>query len=232
MSDLNKRTTFSFIDEEEDYAQKLYKNSTSGFKYGSKVFEAALYTILTEEKEVIGEPFGATVVKPLFTQFQDFITPCIFTANDEATETEGFNNAPRILYNNGKKELDNDVTYFMPGQAGLSSENQDDFLQFSHLTTIPTTATTEDFNFGECQLITPVGAPTLNNLFNNYWLDYYRELYNPNTRIMTVQCNLNAADISTFEFSDRVMIKNRSYRVNKIEYKPNALAKVEFILIP
>ena len=232
LSDLNKRTTFSFIDEEEDYAQKLYKNSTSGFKYGSKVFEAALYTILTEEKEVIGEPFGATVVKPLFTQFQDFITPCIFTANDEATETEGFNNAPRILYNNGKKELDNGVTYFMPGQAGLSSENQKFFLQFSHLTTIPTTATTEDFNFGECQLITPVGAPTLNNLFNNYWLDYYRELYNPNTRIMTVQCNLNAADISTFEFSDKVMIKNRSYRVNKIEYKPNALAKVEFILIP
>ena len=32
--------------------------------------------------------------------------------------------------------------------------------------------------------------------------------------------------------NDRVMIKNRVFRVNKIDYKPNDLATVEFILIP
>ena len=73
---------------------------------------------------------------------------------------------------------------------------------------------------------------TVANLFNLYWLPYYAELYNANTRIMTLKVNLSAADINTFKFNDKVMIKNRIFRVNKIDYKPNALATVEFILIP
>ena len=88
-----------------------------------------------------------------------------------------------------------------------------------------------DFNFGECQLL-GTQASTPNNLFNLYWLPYYSELYNPNTRTMTIKVNLSAADINTFKFNDRVFIKNRVFRVNKIDYKPNDLATVEFILIP
>ena len=49
---------------------------------------------------------------------------------------------------------------------------------------------------------------------------------------MTLKVNLTAGDIAEFEFSDFVMIKNRSYRVNKIDYRPNDLSTVEFILIP
>ena len=40
------------------------------------------------------------------------------------------------------------------------------------------------------------------------------------------------ADINTFKFNDTVYIKNRTFRVNNINYKPNDLATVEFILIP
>ena len=49
---------------------------------------------------------------------------------------------------------------------------------------------------------------------------------------MTIKVNLSPADINTFKFNDTVMIKNRVFRVNKIDYKPNDLATVEFILIP
>ena len=49
---------------------------------------------------------------------------------------------------------------------------------------------------------------------------------------MTIKVNLNPADISNFRFNDKVQIKNRTFRVNKIDYKPNNLATVEFILIP
>ena len=56
-------------------------------------------------------------------------------------------------------------------------------------------------------------------------------MYNPNTRIMTLKVNLSPADISGFNFFDTVMIKNTTFRVNKINYKPNSLATVEFILI-
>jgi hypothetical protein len=48
---------------------------------------------------------------------------------------------------------------------------------------------------------------------------------------MSLKVNLSAGDLNTFNFFDRVMIKNREYRVNKIDYKPNSLATVEFILI-
>ena len=91
---------------------------------------------------------------------------------------------------------------------------------------------TVDFHFGACQLIAPIGNPTTNNLFNMYWAVYYNELYNPDTRIMTIKVNLNPADINMFNFFDTVMIKNREFRVNKIEYKPHDLSTVEFILIP
>ena len=46
---------------------------------------------------------------------------------------------------------------------------------------------------------------------------------------MTV--NLTPADINSFNFYDTVMIQNQVYRVNMIEYKPNDLSTVEFILI-
>ena len=141
------------------------------------------------------------------------------------------------MYNNGIKSTG--VTYFIPAQNNFSSEDQPNFLQFSHLSDIPTITTvppaitdTSDFHFGECQLMSGVGNATANNLFNVYWLPYYAQLYNPNTRTMTLKVNLSPADINTFKFNDTVMIKNRVFRVNKIDYKPNDLATVEFILIP
>ena len=156
---------------------------------------------------------------------------------NEDESTEGFDNSPRIMFNNGKKTLTS-CTYFIPEQNGLASSNLTEFLQFSHLTDIPTIQATSavagsrDFHFGVCQLIQPVGQPVNDNLFNLYWLPYYSELYNPDTRIMTIKVNLSPSDINTFKFNDTVFIKNRTFRVNKIDYKPNDLATVEFILIP
>ena len=238
LTDLNKKTIFKYEEDDDDYTFNVYKKSVGGYLYGSRVFDASSYTLLEGQDEIVASPFATTISKPLAPEFSDFITPAIFTSNDEATEFEGFDNAPRILYNNGVHTLAGSITYYIPAQNGLSSENQDQFLQFSHLTDIPTIPSTpsvqgtKDFNFGECQLFNPIGASVPDNLFNLYWLPYYNELYNPNTRIMTLQVNLNAGDINMFKFNDRVMIKNRAFRVNKIEYKPNSLAKVEFILIP
>ena len=106
-------------------------------------------------------------------------------------------------------------------------------MQFSHLSTIPSASTTSaNYLYGTGQLVSPVGAAPSDNLFSTYWLPYYSELYDADTRIMRLKVNLNAADINTFKFSDTVFIKNRVFRVNKIDYKPNDLATVEFILIP
>jgi hypothetical protein len=230
LTDLNKKTIFKFVEDDDDYSFNQYKNQVGGHLYGSKKFNAGdEFNILVGEDEIIAEPFAATLVKPLMSQFPDFITPALYSKGGDGV-WEGFDNSPRIMYNNGIKSTG--TTYYIPAQNGLSSEHQPDFLQFSHLSDVPTITGSLDFHFGECQLMTGVGSAVPDNLFNLYWLPYYSELYNPNTRIMTIKVNLSPADINTFKFNDTVYIKNRVFRVNKIDYKPNDLATVEFILIP
>jgi hypothetical protein len=243
LTDLNKRTVFKFVEDDDDYAFNLYKTAVQGHLYGSQVFDAStttgnLQSVLEGEEEIIAEPFAATVPKPYDTQFPDFITPSIYSYNADDGTSEGFENSPRIMYNNGVKTLTS-CTYYIPEQNGAFSENANAFLQFSHLTDIPTLISippdpddTVDFNFGICQLIQPIGDATPNNLFNTYWAPYFNELYNPDTRTMTLKVNLTPGDINTFNFYDTIFIKNRLFRVNKIDYKPNELATVEFILIP
>jgi hypothetical protein len=243
LADLNKRTVFKFVEDDDDYVFNLYKTAVQGHLYGSLEFDASYFSglpsVLEGEEEIEATPFAATVPKPLMSQFSDFITPSIYSYNADDGTSEGFENSPRIMYNNGVKILTS-CTYYIPAQNGVSETNYEDaFLQFSHLTDIPTIVTnppdpddTVDFHFGECQLIQPIGGSTPNNLFSTYWLPYFNELYNPDTRTMTLKVNLTPGDINTFNFYDTVFIKNRLFRVNKIDYKPNELATVEFILIP
>jgi len=242
--DLNKRTIFKFVEDDEDYIFNQYKNSVGNFLYGSYTSNAGTeFTILTGEEEVIADPFAATIVKPLFNLtpplVDELIVPTIYSYNQSDDTSESFENSPRIMFNNYVVDMNN-TTYSVPAQnGGLGDAVEDQFLQFSHLTDIPTIVTsppnpsdTQDFHFGECQLFDPIGQATVNNLYKMYWQPYFNELYNPNTRTMTIKVNLSPADINTFKFNDTVFIKNRVFRVNKINYKPNDLATVEFILIP
>ena len=229
LTDLNKKTMFKFVEDDDDYAFNNYKNQVGGHLYGSKKFNAGNeFNILDGEEEIVAEPFAATVVKPLMSQFSQFITPAIYAINNDVEES--FENSPRIMYNNGIKSTG--VSYYIPEQNGVVSSNEYNYLQFSHIKDSGLSISgARDFHFGECQLLSNQ-VSTVNNLFNLYWLPYYSELYNPNTRTMTIKVNLSPADINTFKFNDRVFIKNRVFRVNKIDYKPNDLATVEFILIP
>ena len=235
LTDLNKNTIFQFVEDDDDYAFQVYKNSTTGHLYGSKEYDAStasngMPTVLEGTKEIIAEPFAATLSKPLYYQFSSFIVPLIYSMTDDGTY-EGFDNSPRIFYNNGIK--DTVASYYIPEQNGLSSENQTDFLQFSHLSTMPSiSVTTTDFVFESQQLISQLGDPPADNLYSIYWQPYFNELYNPDTRTMTLKVNLSPSDVASFKFYDTVFIKNRVFRVNKIDYKPNDLATVEFILIP
>ena len=231
LSDLNKKTTFKFAEDDDDFCFNEYKRQVSGHLYGSKIWDASDLTLLEGEEEISAEPFAASIPAPLMSQYSDFIVPKIY-ASDNGEECEGFDNAPRIMYSNGVHDLTS-CTYQVPAQSGGTIVlAEDEYLRFSHLTDVPTIlGDTFDYNFGACQLLPGLGAPVAANLFNTYWLPYYAELYSPNTRTMTLKVDLSAGDISTFQFNDQVMIKNRVYRVNQINYKPNDLSTVEFILI-
>ena len=242
LTDLSKKIIFKFVEDDEDWVFTNYKKSAQHL-YGSQIYDATLTTgglqsVLEGEEEIIAEPFAATVPKALMPQFTELIVPSLYSYNASDDTTQGFDNSPRIMYNNGIVTMSKG-SYYIPEQNGKGSENSMVYLQFSHLSSIPTVLSsppaatdTRDFHFGVCQLFPGLGSPTPLNLFNTYWLPYLNELYNPDTRTMTLKVNLTAGDINTFKFYDTVFIKNRQFRVNKIEYKPNDLSTVEFILIP
>ena len=231
--DLKRFVHFKYNNDEEDYPLQVYKEGT-GKDYGSKIIDGSSalqgtnqVTNLVGKEEVVAEAFSATLIKPIHPTFAELIIPVIY-GSDNGWQFDGIDNAPRILYNGYRKP----ASYIVPGQNGVAGGTKTDYLSFSHTSLIPSNIGDVDFNFGECQFVLGVGDPPTNNLYNTYYRPYYDELYDPNTRTFECKVNLNAADINTFKFYDKVRIKNQMFRVNKIDYRPNGLSKVEFILLP
>ena len=233
-----KQTTLFAYDEDKDYPYNVYKNATGGYQYGSLKYTVPEYTLVTGDEKVIAKPFAATVMKPVFDFTPNFIAPAIYSADEEGTKFQGFDNKPRILFNvsgNTPYTISGGapgLTYFIKYQNGTSGTNQNSYGLFSHTDAIPSTANNDDFNFGPCQFIGGVGVPPVANLFSRYYQDYYDQLYNPDTRKLKLKLLLNENDVSSFEFYDKIMIKNRLFRVDKINYKPDGLSTVELILLP
>ena len=228
---LIKETIFDYMEDESDHCSNIYKESTNN-NYGSKKFVARGNTLFFGSEKIESVAFAATVVKPLFDHTPQFITPAIFSKED--TTYQSFDNLPRILYKTSASpfQMTDGTSYKIPAQNGVNGTGAETkFLQFSHTTDMLPLNTSLDLNFGTHQLM---GIPTntVNSLYQEYWSSYFNELYNFDTKSMTLKVNLNAADINQFNFNEKVIIMNRSFRVNKIDYKPTDLSTVEFILIP
>ena len=229
LTDLTRRTIFKYVEDEDDYAFQNFKQATSGFLYGSYEYDATdEFNILEGIEEIEASPFAATVIKSIDSQFPNFVTPAMYSLTDDGN-AESFDNSPRIFYNRGIEFTG--TSYFIPAQNGAAEKQAQTYGCFSHLRSNIQVSQYRDLNFGSQQLLPNVPNSTINNLYNLYWSDYFNELYNINTRIMTIKVNLSPADINTFKFNDKIMIKNRVFRVNKINYKPNDLSTVEFILL-
>ena len=229
--DLAKETKFDYIEDDKDFAANLYKN-TFIEPYGSKTFTARGNTIFVESEEVSATPFAATIVKPLFDYTPQFLTPAIYSSDGGVYQS--FDNKPRILYKTSASPftMTSGTSYSIPAQNGVTGTGTETkYLKFSHTTDLPPLSTSLDLNFSP-HLLIGISGNTLNSLYQQYWSNYFDELYNFDTKTMTVKVNLNAADITQFDFRNKVMIQNRVFRVNKIDYKPNDLSTVEFILIP
>ena len=229
--DLAKETMFDYIEDDKDFAANLYKN-TFVEPYGSKTFNARGNTIFVESAEVSATPFAATIVKPLFDYLPQFLSPAIYSSDGGVYQS--FDNKPKILYKTSAIPftMTSGTSYSIPAQNGVTGTGAETkYLKFSHTTDLPPLSTSLDLNFSP-HLLIGISGNTLNSLYQQYWSNYFDELYNFDTKTMTVKVNLNAADITQFDFRNKVMIQNRAFRVNKIDYKPNDLSTVEFILIP
>jgi len=228
--DLKKELTIKYEFDADDFSNNLYKLQTTK-EYGAAYRENFEMNALQGEEEVIASPFAATVMKPMHDTLSEFITPVVYAGNLHTNEFESYDSLPRILYDLGKRTMST-TSFYIPAQNGESARSEaKSYGLFSHTEEVPCSSSTIDYNFETLQTI-GIGAPSVNNLFNLYWFKYYTDLYSIDTKKVTLKINLSSSDINTFRFYDLVMIRNRQYRVNKIEYKPNSLATVELILIP
>tara|TARA_R110002020_G_scaffold240290_4_gene453059 strand:+ start:2249 stop:5050 length:2802 start_codon:yes stop_codon:yes gene_type:complete len=240
--DLTQSTMFQYS-EDKDYPFTVYKDAVNGYLYGSLEWTVPSYTQVKGQTKIEAKPFAATIVKPFFDSIPQFVGPCIYKGNADATQFEGMENKPRILYDvtgdigsvrnpvGGGEAIGGGITYYIPYQNGVVGANYTNVCIFSHVDNQPSTSSDNDLNFGACQFI-GIGVPPVKNLFSEYYSDYFYELYNPDTRTIMLRILLTGQDVSTFNFYDKVRIKNRVYRVSKINYKPNQLSDVELILIP
>ncbi len=220
---LKKEVSFKYTPEPDDSSKNLYLSAV-GQDFGSKILENNDFTLL-EGEEKVQTTFASTFTKELPCHVNDrVIIPFIYKMNEDGTFT-GYKNKPRILYNIGKTNLTNGRYQLEDGV------NRSNYLKFSHLTNSPTQATTKDYNYETQRLPSYLGNVPVDNLYNTYWSPYYDELYNPDTRIVKLKIYLTPTDIANFEFYYKIRIKNRLYRVNKIEYKPYELSSVELILL-
>ena len=229
LTDLKKELVVKYEYDENDFSSVLYKNTVTK-EYGGAYRINYETNALIDKEEVIASPFAATVMRPIHQNLAEFVVPNVYSGNQYTNVFSSYDSMPRILYDVGERTMSS-TTYYIPAQNGDSAAQTGTYGLFSHTKEVPTTVSTIDYNFETLQTI-GLGAPPIDNLFNKYWLTYYSSLYSPDTKKVILKMNLSPADINTFKFYDIVMIRNRHYRCNKIDYKPNSLATVELILIP
>jgi hypothetical protein len=74
-----------------------------------------------------------------------------------------------------------------------------------------------DLNFAPEVPLHTITASPYNNLYNRFWRNYYREIYDGQARIMEGYFALTLEDIFTFSFADKIWIIDSWWRVLDVE---------------
>lgn len=74
-----------------------------------------------------------------------------------------------------------------------------------------------DLNFAPEVPLHTITASPYNNLYNRFWRNYYREIYDGQARIMEAYFALTLEDIFTFSFADKIWIVDSWWRVLDID---------------
>tara|TARA_R110000822_G_scaffold2241_7_gene10807 strand:- start:8082 stop:10184 length:2103 start_codon:yes stop_codon:yes gene_type:complete len=216
---LSKEILFKLAEDEPDWIT-INHNKPNDWKYPHKeVNNIEIFDNDSDSVEV--KEFSATYVKSQFGS-ELFAPQIIDEANNESWE-----NRLRMLYDNGVQTMSNDSYDF--NNDNWTTTN--DYLLFSMVDSYPISANNSNsYNFGVVNYYGPGGA-VLNSLYNVYWMQYIDELYHKDTRIVKLVAYLTANDINELNFNDIILIKNKKFRLHKIEYRAGAMSKLELITI-
>jgi hypothetical protein len=216
---------FSDVEDKDEYNQYSVRNFNKVF--GSTVYQSE--SDLAEGEKKIGTYFAPTPMKWI-QNTTDFIVPQIYVVNGESENRIAFK--PRLLHYLGKKNAnltgDNGGTpttneWYFKDENGFRNV-MTEYPQFHHLSFIPATETDSpqalDLHFNNPQHYEYhqplVSAKTQRDAVYEYWSFYINELYDIDSRLLTLNVALKPTDIPNIQLNDRIFIDGHYYRINKI----------------
>ncbi len=227
----NQPKDITFSDVEDNTALIQYHKRTQEKIYGE--FKYISESDLAEGEKTIGSYFAPTPLKGIDGAPLS-VLPVLAEKDDS---TQGFKRtkfAPRLLFHNGRFDangilgknssggLSQGVFYFEDENGVVHSES--DYGLASHLQSTPADFDeTIDLHFGNTY--SPghysyhqgqFNARTKRTAFDEYWSFYINELYDVDSRKITLNIFLSPNEIPDIELNNKIFIDGHYYRINKI----------------
>ena len=133
---------------------------------------------------------------------------------------------PRLAYWNGYNSSD-EYLFF-----GATQTRFPDFSEYEN-NSLSTVVAGSSLLYGTERPFRELLVSPLNTLYYQYWRPWVNELYSSDARKMTAFFRLTKADLATFEFSDKIYLKDTYWRIISISYDATSehLVKVELIKV-
>ena len=203
-TDLQKKNFKFTYAEDSDYFNGIYKaNGRTYGEYKISEFDFDVQNDFATGEEKVELAFAATPSNNV--EGSDVVVPKFLNESGQFVQPK-----PRILYYFADffVMMYNEATGFLEQTAVKCLNN---------FSTMNATVTDKDLNFGpDIPLHSIVGIP-YENLYNRWWRNYYRELYDGQARILEGMFNLTLNDIFTFQFSDKIWVYDSWWRILDIE---------------
>jgi hypothetical protein len=200
------------------------------FKNASRVY--GRYRVTDPENDFaagnkqIKTPFAPHVVSRIPQTGYVVHRMLIDTTQDEKTIQKPL---PRLAFWNGLVagafRYQNDTN-----TASVIASSYPAFSQYSELNA---SVDDEDLSFGQEPPFHTIEAFPLNSLYYHYWRPFVNELYSSDARKLTAFFRLTRSELATFEFSDKIYIKDTYWRILSISYDATSedLVKVELLKV-
>ena len=136
---------------------------------------------------------------------------------------------PRLAFWNGME--DGTIYYYNDGHTATTTSTT--YPAFSQFSDLEATVGDEDLSFGNERPFHLIEANPLNTLYYKYWRPWANELYSQDARKLTAFFRLTRADLASFEFSDKIYLKDTYWRILSIDFDATTegLTKVELLKV-
>ena len=216
-----------FTDELDEDVINQYQNKTAGNVYGEYNYYSD--SDLTEGTKTIKTVFAATPVKGIQNGYTTVI-PQIYK-KEENKYGQPFAFKPRLLHKQSLKTVSATEARGVSGSvAGYYYVKEDSgnvipvnyYRTLGGLTESPATfASTFDIHYNNLDFYpyqqNYVNGRTSNDAFATYWAYYINELYDVDTRLLTLNVILNPTEIEQIQLNNKIFIDGHYYRINKIQ---------------